>query len=483
MRFNKIITVSALTLSMMFAACSDVIDVEPEFQKDGSQIFENLNDYDFALTGAYALFRQTGYFGSGGQTTSTWANLPDMMGDNLVQTGEDLANWQPQTNWVFSTAESDVEIAWIAAYSVIAQANLVLRGLDEFSSVDAARTNKIKGQALAIRAMAHFDLLRFWAEEYDRNSTKLGIPYIESVDVELKPARLTVKASWDKILKDMLAAETSLATVTGINTSSNKSNLDVNAIRGLLARMYFYSKEYATAESYASTVITAVPLASKTSFPSIWKDASVAEVLWSVSFNAGEGSPAFGVHIASSNRNRFRPTAALEATYDQANDVRFAPYFATRNSAGGTPRRIVSKFYGRGTANDNLVNWKALRTGELYLIRAEARARQGGAKEALGLADLNDLRAARITGYTSALLAGTALLDAIELERRKELVGEGHRWFDLKRTSKTIARTERALTSTALNLASTSKYWTWPIPQAEIDANKAISTQQTTGWN
>lgn len=481
MKFNKIFTVCALTSVMMFTACSDVIEVEPIFQKDGAQIFTSLNDYQFSLTGAYASFRRVGYFGSGGQTTSTWANLPDMMGDNLVQTGEDLANWQPQTNWVFTTDENDIEVAWIAAYTVISQANLTLRGIDAFASVDAARVNRIKGQALAIRAMAHFDLLRYWGEEYDRNSTKLGIPYVTEVNVELKPARLTVKESWDKIFVDMLAAETALASVTGINTATNKSNLDVNAIRGLLARMYLYSKDFASAESYATMVITAAPLASRANFPNIWKDASHAEVLWSVAFNAGEGSPATGVHAAANNRNRFRPAAALEATFDQVNDVRFASYFASR-SLGPNNRRILTKYLGRGTAVDNLVNWKALRTGEMFLIRAEARARQGGAKEVLGLADLNELRTARILGYTTVLLIGNPLLDAIELERRKELVGEGHRWFDLKRTSRNIVRTERALNSTFLTLAPASKYWVWPIPQGEIDANLTIKPQQTPGW-
>lgn len=482
MKFNKIFTICATTSVMMFTACNDVIEVEPIFQKDGAQIFTTLDDYQFSLTGAYALFRQTGYFGSGGQATSTWGVLPDMMADNLVQTGEDLANWQPQTNWVYNSAEPDIELAWTAAYSVISQANITLRGIDAFASADAARVNRIKGQALAIRAMAHFDLLRFWGEEYDRNSTKLGIPYVTEVNVELKPARSTVKVTWDKIFADMLAAETALASVTGINTATNKSNLDVNAIRGLLARMYLYSKEYVSAESYATTVIGAVPLASRVNFVNIWKDASQAEVLWTVAFNAGEGSAAFGAHLAANNRNRFRPTAALEATFDQVNDVRFAPYFATRNSAGGTPRRILNKFFGRGTAADNLVNWKALRTGEIYLIRAEARALQGGAKVVLGLADLNELRAARITGYVPELLVGTPLLNAIELERRKELVAEGHRWFDLKRTSRVVARTERALTSTILNLGAVARQWNWPIPQAEIDANLTISTQQTPGW-
>ena len=480
MNLNKIFTVAALTTTMLFTACSDVIEVEPIFQKDGAQIFTSLDDYQFALTGSYALLRQVGYFGSGGQTTSTWGNLPDMMADNLVQTSEDLANWQPQVDWTFNTTEDDVDIAWTNAYAVIAQTNLTLRGIDAFASQDAARVNRIKGQALAIRAMVHFDLLRFWGEDYDRNSTKKGVPYITEVNIDLKPARLNVKETWDKIFVDMLAAETALASVTGLNSATNKSNLDVNAVRGLLARMYLYAKDYVRAESYATQVITAVPLASRTNFPSIWKDASASEVVWAVAFNAGEGSPATGVYAGANNRNRYRPEPALEATFDQTNDVRFASYFAS-SIRSGVSRRILTKFLGRLTAVDNLVNWKALRTGEMYLIRAEARVLQGGAKIATGLADLNDLRAARISGYVPVNLIGQALLDEIALERRKELVGEGHRWFDLKRTTKTIARTA-GISSTSFNLAPTSKYWTWPVPQDEIDANPTIAGQQTELW-
>jgi hypothetical protein len=480
MNLNKILTVAALTTTMLFTACSDVIEVEPIFQKDGADIFKSLDDYQFSLTGSYALLRQTGYFGSGGQTTSTWGNLPDMMGDNLVQTSEDLANWQPQVDWTFNTTESDVEIAWTAAYSVIAQANITLRGIDAFATQDAARVNRIKGQALALRAMAHFDLLRFFGEDYDRNSTKKGIPYISEVNTALKPARLTVKDTWDKIFVDMLAAETALSTVTGLNSATNKSNLDVNAVRGLLARMYLYAKDYVRAESYATQVITAVPLASRTNFPGIWKDASAAEVIWAVSFNVGEGSPATGVYAGANNRNRFRPEPALEATFDQVNDVRFASYFAS-STRSGVSRRILTKFLGRLTAIDNVVNFKAVRTGEMYLIRAEARVLQGGAKIATGLADLNELRAARISGYIPVNLLGQALLDEIALERRKELVGEGHRWFDLKRTTKRVARTA-GISSTTLNLLPSSKYWTWPIPQDEIDNNPAISGQQTELW-
>jgi hypothetical protein len=492
MKMKQLIIGLSIGIALTMPSCKKMIEIAPEYTKDGSRIFKTLTEYEYALTGAYALFRATGYFGSGGQTTSSWANLPDMMADNLVRTAEDLSNWVPQTNWGYTAGEADIEIAWLAAYSVVAEANLVLRNIEQFSAADAKKVNRIKGQALAIRGIAHFDLLRFWGVDFDRNSTALGIPYVSVVDAEIKPARLSVKASYDSIFKDMLAAETLLGDIDqAINSNTNKSYIDLAVVRAMLARMYLYAKDYARAEEYATLVIDEVPLASKTDFPKIWNDASVAEVLWSVSFNAGEGSPSSGAHSAATNRNRFRPATPLTASYDQLNDIRFPAYFASRPTgrSSETPavrydsvsRKIIYKFHGKSSAADNVVNWKVIRTGELYLIRAEARALQPG-KEVLGMGDLNALRAARINNYAPEVLTSQALLDAIQEERRKELFGEGHRWFDLKRTTRSVNRTDVALSVTKKILSSTAREWVWPVPQVEIDANANIKPQQSPGY-
>jgi hypothetical protein len=489
MKSKKIYYSLLVFIAFAIGSCESVLDVKPEFAKEGSQIYTNLADYQFALTGGYNLLLATGYFGSGGQTTSTWGNLPDMMGEDLVRTSEDLSNWIRQVNWDYTADEADVQIAWTAAYSVLTQANLVLRNIDQFAAANAQEVNKIKGQALALRGMVHFDLLRYWGESYDRTSTALGIPYIEAVNVDLKPTRLTVQQSWDKILADLIKAETLLGDIgaTPLNTATSRAVIDQTVVRALLARVYLYTKDYAQAENYAGLVITARPLATSAQFPTIWTDASVNEVVWSVAFNLGEGVPSAGIHVAGNNRNRFKPSAALEATYDQANDVRFTSYFASRTLSGNS-RRIVSKFYARNSAppasGDNLVNWKAIRSGEMYLIRAEARALQAG-KESLAMDDLNALRTARILNYiTPTPLTGTALLDAIYLERRKELFAEGHRWFDLKRTTRTINRIagDAPLASTPLSLAASSRAWNWPIPTVEINSNPNIASQQTTGY-
>jgi len=150
--------------------------------------------------------------------------------------------------------------------------------------------------------------------------------------------------------------------------------------------------------------------------------------------------------------------------------VRYSSYF---KDVGG--RLVLSKYLAKSaqlSKPDGVVNFKAFRTGEMYLIRAEASAKNGD--QATALDDLNTLRAARINGYVSETLSGTALMNAIEQERRKELICEGHRFFDLKRTTRTVSRDD---CTDFCTLDPAAREWTWPIPQPEVDANPNILPQ------
>jgi hypothetical protein len=249
--------------------------------------------------------------------------------------------------------------------------------------------------------------------------------------------------------------------------------------------MYLYSNSLDSAVKYSTLVINARPLASRTVFPNIWLDASSSEVIWSVKFEAFNSDIGSNIFYSVGNRASYRPTTNLLNLYDVINDVRYTSYY--RNLLRGaarttTPARLVMIKYDARQSTllkpDGIVNFKALRTGEMYLIRAEALARSGGANEALGLADLNALRTARINGYVPVVLTGAPLLQAIADERRKELAGEGHRFFDLKRTTRTINRTTNC--TSFCTLGSAAREWALPIPQSEILANPNI--EQNTGY-
>ncbi|WP_431294228.1 RagB/SusD family nutrient uptake outer membrane protein [Pedobacter sp. P26] len=150
------------------------------------------------------------------------------------------------------------------------------------------------------------------------------------------------------------------------------------------------------------------------------------------------------------------------------------PYIKFDNTRTGTKSKyLVNKYIGGTSSAPGLSDVKQFRTGEMYLIRAEARAETTG--DAAG--DINTLRAARINGYVNAVFADkTALISAIYDERYKELAFEGHRFFDLRRRNMVIERTaaDVAATQSALTLSPTQAQYALPIPATEISVNKNI---------
>jgi starch-binding outer membrane protein, SusD/RagB family len=474
MRTKNFLGILLLALSMV--SCKKVLEVNPEFSLDGQQL-NSIQDYEFALTGAYTGFRSTNYYGATDGASNAFVCLPDLLSDNVNETGESLGNERVFSRWAYAEDEGQIENTWIAGYRIITRANIVENNIDKFASNDQGAVNRIKAQALAIRALSHFDLMRYFVNDYDRNSTAPGIPYMTVFDYEQKPPRGTVKDDYDHIEQDLKDAKTLMADMDhSINSGSSRAYIDANAVNAILARMYLYSNQPDSAIKYAGLVISARPLASRAVFPDIWTDASTTEVLWACVFEAGQGTPGtnvfFPVAPANTGRSQYRPNPTLVASYDQVNDIRFTSYFKIIST-----RLVLSKYLAKAAQlgkPDGVVNFKAFRTGEMYLIRAEANARKGGVNEAAALADLNTLRAARINGYVPVVLTGAALMSAIEQERRKELICEGHRFFDLKRTTRSVNRDD---CSSFCTLDPANRSWTWPIPQPEIDANPAILPQ------
>jgi hypothetical protein len=463
----------AVVLIASISSCKKVLDVEPEYDLDGSSAFKTIEDCDFALVGAYRLFQSTSYYGSTDGSANAFGLMPDILTDNLRETGESLGNERVFSRWVYAADENQIEGAWLASYRIISQANLVLKNIDKFASTSQGAVNRIKGQALTIRALVHFDILRYWVDDYARNSTDPGIPYITEFNYEVKPSRGTVQQTYNAIEDDLMEAKTILQDtdrpVNNSSTGNTRAYMDEYAVDALLARLYLYSGEYVEAIARATNIINAFPLASSAEFPDIWIDASNTEVVWALTFDAGQGGPGYHAYFPQPDASQYAPDDDLLNLYS-AGDIRFDSYFAEIEG-----RIVLSKYLAKEAQLNNpdgTTNFKAFRTGEMYLIRAEAYARNGN--DPLGRDDLNALRAARIAGYVPEVLSGTALLDAIAIERRKELVAEGHRFFDLKRTSRSVTRSN---CSAFCTLNSSNRAWTWPIPQPEIDANPAILPQ------
>jgi hypothetical protein len=455
----------------VLVSCSKKIDLEPTNTVNGDKFFTSIDDYDFALTGAYSRLKQNSLY-SGVNGGSMFLSAVDVAADNFF-TGEDnLGALNGMFRWNYTADDNAVQGAWEAAYRVIQQANLSVRGIERFRSDNPGKVNRLEGQARALRAFMHLELLRWWAPDYGRNSTSLGIPYVDEFNIEGMPARPTVKQTYDKMEADLKQAkamlsnvDVSIQSVTSV-AGTGRAYMDSLVVNAILARMYLYANQPDSAIKYSTYVINARPLATATEFPLIWQDATTKEVIWSINYQTIDAPLAREIYRPANNAANdevsWRPVDVLINSY-AGTDLRKAAYFVARNGI-----TVINKYFAKAgiTRPDGIVNFKVFRTAEMYLIRAEALARIGGLDVA-ALADLNALRTAR--NAATGTETGAALLAAIATERRKELFMEGHRFFDLKRTVRTVNRTQDC--SSYCTLASNNRAWALPIPQAEIIAN------------
>ncbi|WP_315822388.1 RagB/SusD family nutrient uptake outer membrane protein [Paraflavitalea speifideaquila] len=388
-------------------------------------------------------------------------------------------------DWLYQPNTPQLATLYAAPYGVISNANIVLRDIDKFTTPDKQLlSNRLKGQAYALRALAHFDLMRYFAVKYDRNSTTdLALYYSTQFVVQpnVKPARLPNKQYYDSIFNDLSRAVTLLGNVdVPINpvTGLTRPNIDLVVVQAILARVYLYAGMWPEAIAAATKVIAERPLVNldQAAFSGMYNQTSRGEIIWNVQFETGQQGPTFLVYFATNGRSYFRPaleiaTVAGTTGLIRNNDIRYSAFFTPVSG-----ELSLTKYRGKGSVSDGQTNFPAFRTGEMYLIRAEARARN--AQEGPALDDLNALRAARINGYVPVTgLTGDLLQEAIANERRRELMGEGHRFFDLKRTTRYIERGSTcgkpAISPTGdCKLEPNDREWTLPIPESVRNANE-----------
>lgn len=358
---------------------------------------------------------------------------------------------------------SDVIAMFQTYYPMIDQVNRVLAKVDEVptSGSEVAQRDYIEGQLLALRAMGHFELLEPYTKKYNP-AEPLGIPVMTASCLTCQPARNTVAEVIAQIEKDLTDALALMPAVTAATFNDLALNqLSVNAYQ---ARVALYKGEWQKAADLATTVISSgiEPLVSGAAFAGIWTDANTNETLFRIRY---ENSTLVGAQWNNAGII-FSPSDKLTASYS-TDDIRLSSYIGT-NATG----RYVKKFF-QSSRGPNVVDVKAIRTAEMYLIRAEARAELNDLAGAA--ADINSLRNMRITGYTpiGAYSDKSAAITDILLERYRELAFEGFRFYDLKRRGLNLVRNASDVDSPLWQtLQSTDYRFVYPIPADELLANR-----------
>lgn len=404
------------------------------------------------LKGTYSRFTGSGYYGR------DYIINNEVRCDNCFSNGNS-GRFSTQAGFKY---DANTGFFWDDAYRAIASANIVIGVDPEVLTGDVDYAKHMQGQAYALRALAHFDLVKQYGQQHVGGT--LGVPYVKDFKGEdLFPARNTVEEVKTFLMDDLNMAFSLLnETYDGSSEFITKY-----AAKALQSRVAVYFEMWPEAISAAQAVISSgnysiIPEGGfVSSFASDGGVNSILEFAFSSTDNAGINGLAYIYRTTGGGSyGDIQVLDGVDNLYE-VGDVR-----GDILGYEGVMLRNIGK-YPDNQGYDNVI---VIRYEEVILNLAEALLETSGD----ALTEIN-----KITSNRGASAYTAVTKDDILNERRKEFMFEGQRFEDLVRMGKDIVKT-----SIQQNFAATIPYGdqilAWPIPQDEMDANSNMV--QNTGY-
>lgn len=463
--FKKIqILTLAATLGLT-TGCSDFLDTNSSVNTSDQVALANTAGLQKILTSAYKQL----YFNTQG-SDRVYAGLPGLQmyvdlggADILCHTnmgGNQLSAYRYEPIKTQTSGLSDA--IWSMMYKIINQTNIIIDNIPAAQGSEAEK-NQILGQAKAIRAICYFHLIQNYQQTYTIAKDKPGVILRLSSTGEQSLPRSTVQACYDQIIQDFSDAKSLLANYN--RTDEWFINEDV--VCGHLARVYLVMNDWTKALEEATEIYNKYPtLMSKNEYRSGFDDvitSSNPEVIWAVKYtdqnNLGGGTqfnfwynqdasygegftdgPIYSFlnfFVDGKYKDLFEPTEDRYQFWKRTNNA----------STEWSTKWAYDKYKHYGDANgakqgNTRPEISLMRSAEMLLIMAEASAQLQNGQ---GLGYLNTLQRAR--NVQNLTTSGSNLLEAIYVERRKELLCEGVTGlYDLLRLKKPLVRYQETAT-------------------------------------
>ncbi len=438
---KKIYKHGLLVLLTSFLVVSCELDTDPTTAVDAAEVFKTTTDADKVLTGSWSYLMETfNSYANPGYGAMLRAN--DAMGSDVVLN----TRYGFSSHYAFSALYAKGgtnSLSWVLAYKTINNMNAVIKNIDQAQG-SATEKNRIKGQAFALRGFMYLHLASSYAFAIDKDPNAIAVPiYTEPSDENTigRPAA-TVSQVYGQSIADL---EQALALIPENYQRNSKYKINDQVVLGLLSRATLYARDWQKAKTYSDRLLAKDNyLMTETEYKAGFNDIQNREWIW--------GHPQTTAQSDASYQFHFLDTTTEESYYYSFNAD---PYFRTlfddsdyrkkiinwATDPGKDPKKEafvwmrVAKFKFKPGAIADIV---LMRTAEMYLINAEAKARLG---EGDALDVLNQLKTAR-GAVVAQGLGGQDLIDAIWLERRKELFGEGFSLTDIVRNQQTVVRKE-----------------------------------------
>ena len=498
--YRKIFYLIGMVFTLV--ACNDAIEIDQPGRLDADAAFQTVDDLQQGLAGVYDNIDTS-------PEIAFTSIFTDELSIGFDNGGQGLADY----GFVLNAGSTAPENFWTRNYEAIVSANLLIEGAELIvpeSSEEQDTYDQVLGEALALRAFAHFELMSYFVTDYTDNGV-LGVPIMDFVPaIDAQPLRDPAGDVWNFILQDLTDANALLS-----DDDSDPTRINKDFIAAMRARIAAYRGDYASAATFSQQLIDKYPLANRAQYEGVFLDTDNTEIIFKLERTNNDtydgqgttGSPNAGgwagarfafVDATLAGSPYFEMGRSLFNLLDPADiryDVNVAPTsiidpdYATNNDPA-LDILVIQKY--PGSEGQPLMNdLKIFRSAEMLLIRAEAYADAGtinGASNSTA-ALLKQLRDARfgsdtaLPTFANQQEAFGAILD----ERRIELSFEGHRYKDLKRLG---VRANREVTKDAIDcafngactLSPTDFRFTLPLPIVEFNANPGLREQQNPGY-
>lgn len=486
MRKHKSIYIPLLLIILVISGCANKLDLTPISQKNIASFYKTEDQMKQAIAGCYRglkseeLTRTFSYMLTEARSDNTWQHVA--YDDGAI------------CRFTENATTPVINSAWSTLYNTIQRCNYVLSSIDNVTFSDDSTKNQYKGEALFIRALTYFDLVRYFGE----------VPLVEK-PLTISEASSLTKASisdvYDFIINDLTNA---IGLLPNVKPSDLPDRATVLAAKGFLGKVYVFRSGYplnqdswALAKAQLKDVLDGI---GESGFLSTYEEIFLYEnenndqSVFSLGCKTnaeGEGNPyptrnapneimpgtgEYQVPYGGSSWQLFFDDTILDDMFPEEGDARreYSIQTAWEDRSGSiiTNSPFVKKYQNGpvSAGSDWDIDWILLRYTDVYMLYGEACYHTGDKTTALEVlnkvrtrAGLNELTASQISDESD-------FVDLLLRERRREFCFENQRWWDLVRTDRAydVMKAFLAKYGISENLTSKDQYF-YPIPATETN--------------
>ena len=370
------------------------------------------------------------------------------------------------------------EHLWDGYYHTVAQINTVLTSKDKIKFIDEEdekEWKKIEGQANALKAMAYYELLNIYSNRYGDNLQSPGIILKDKIDLEILKRSSIEECVFeiDSLLKE--------SKVLLKDKDRSVNYFDYYSVCLLHSRLMLFKGDYKNAIEYGKEIIDNIgysdDIPDLNEYSALWKDGTCQEKLMAFDYT--------GIFLleeiidSKDNGDSFVVDPDISFTdQDVRKNISIIPFEMKKNGVVGYVTRDLLGKYRTSILDKSPKDINVLRLAEAYFIAAESYARKKEYTNSIGI--INLLLKKRGSELLPNDLTGETLLNRILQEKRKEFVGEGLRYFDLKRLGQSVSRFNPDSDETGSSISVDDYRWLFPIPKQELRQNK--NAEPNPGW-